>query len=421
MRARALMIAVACVSLGLATPAGAADGRPGVTKTEIRVGGVATLTGGVGTDYGGAFAGAQAYFDLVNRHGGVFGRRLRLVARLDDHGQASGNVTANRTLITNTKKKVFAVVPESVREFTGSKLLVTAGTPTFGWNVNLDWSRGPSLFGDTGSYRCFSCPAVPPAFVAHQLGATKVAVLAAASVQDVDCAEGIVASADKYGLNVVVRDDSMSADLRGLADDVTKIRDQGAQLVSTCGFDLDQVLRVAKALDTAKVSNVHVYGGDAYDPRALGHAGRSVRGVFFAVPFVPWERPDGSRGTKQFLAAMKRMNVAPSEAAQAGWIDAQLLVQGIRRAGKGFTQQSVVAAVNAMTGFDADGMLAGIDWTTGGHGPARQICSAFVEAVRGRYVPRYGKPGQPFVCFPDNPVPPALDAPTYAPVTTGGK
>ena len=49
--------------------------QPGVTPTEIRVGGVATVTGDpTGNTDGSAFDGTAAYFDFINSQGGVCGR-----------------------------------------------------------------------------------------------------------------------------------------------------------------------------------------------------------------------------------------------------------------------------------------------------------------------------------------------------------
>ncbi len=56
---------------------------PGVTATEIRVGGVASITKPINGPYGDSCKGVQAYFDMVNAQGGVHGRRLRLVACRD--------------------------------------------------------------------------------------------------------------------------------------------------------------------------------------------------------------------------------------------------------------------------------------------------------------------------------------------------
>ena len=50
---------------------------PGVTDTEIRVGGVASVTNPLGGKYGDAFDGVKAYFDMINaEQGGLYGRKL---------------------------------------------------------------------------------------------------------------------------------------------------------------------------------------------------------------------------------------------------------------------------------------------------------------------------------------------------------
>lgn len=414
-RGLAVCVTVAVLSLGALPPAGAGGGpgRPGVTKTEIRVGGVATVRGAAGRDYKSAFAGVKAYFAAANQEGGVFGRRLRLVTRLDDGGGASRNIAENRKLAANGR--VFAVLPESTRLFAGADQAVATGIPTFGWNTGLEWARGPNLFGDTGSYRCFSCPAVAPAFVAAQLGAKRVAVLAPASRQDVDCGHGLRDGLERYGFDVQVADTGVDEKLSGLNNDVQQLKQRNVQLVATCRLGLADLKRVKRAMDDADLSSVPVYAEDVYDPAAVKRAGSKLDGLIVGLRFVPWEEPSSSPGTSAFLVAMKKAKRRPTPAAQAGWINAALLVAGIKAAGSDFTQESVVAAINAMTDFRADGILPGINWTLGGHGPSRERCTAYVRATNGRFALRFAEAAQPFVCFPDNPVPGQLNAPVFRP------
>ena len=401
-------VAVSVVTLSMlgAGPAmSGTDGRPGVTRTEIRVGGVASRTGNAGIDYASAFVGVDAYFDKINNEeDGVFGRKLRLVKRVDDRGAASRNAAANRRLAR--RGKVFAVLPEATRNFLGADQLVLAGVPTFGWATGPEWARGPNLFGDVGSYSCLSCPAIAPAFVASQLGVKRVAVLSPATAQVVNCGSGMRAGFEHYGFEVVLTANSLDVDV---------VRDRGVELITTCQMPFAQVRRITRALDGAGLESVRVYADAAYDPAALDRAGEKLDGLIVSTRFVPWEVPRSSPGTRAFLDAMRRRKQRPTLAAQAGWINAALLVEGIKAAGPEFTQQSVVDAINAMTTFRADGMLPGINWTLGGHGPGREQCAAFVEAANGRFELRYARPGRPFVCFPDNPVPASLLEPVLRP------
>ena len=97
-------------------------------------------------------------------------------------------------------------------------------------------------------------------------------------------------------------------------------------------------------------------------------------------------------------------------------------MEGLKKAGKDFTQQSVVDAINTITDFTADGIRQeplNFTPTGNGRGPGHQACTAYVEAVNGKFVPRWGKPGQPFVCFPDNPRPANIEHPYYLPLKPG--
>jgi branched-chain amino acid transport system substrate-binding protein len=152
-------------------PAGAATGgdRTGVTSNEIKVGGVVSKSNPTGRPYTDAFKGAEAYFNMVNAKGGVFGHKIKMVSELDDQAQASRNVQAVRSLVE--EKKVFAVLPVATIVFAGAKYLADKGVPTFGWNINEQWSLGPNLFGQRGSYTCFTCVQPFLAYVAQQAGA----------------------------------------------------------------------------------------------------------------------------------------------------------------------------------------------------------------------------------------------------------
>ena len=64
---------------------GASSSAPGVTSTQIDVA-IATRTGVGAGDFAAFIPGMQAYFDMVNSHGGINGRKLDLTADLDDGG-----------------------------------------------------------------------------------------------------------------------------------------------------------------------------------------------------------------------------------------------------------------------------------------------------------------------------------------------
>src|SRR5688572_169881 len=194
MRRLITIITASCLAASLVTIAGSGAGaggsneRQGVTKKEIRVGGLASPPNDtLNVAYPEGFDGAEAYFEKINKQGGVFGRKLKLVAKKSDQGQPSANIRAVRSLVE--EDKVFAVLPIMTNSFTlGGRYLAEKGIPSFGINVDPAWcgtrdeqdaieaayldrnefTQCPrsNLFGEKGSFLCFECPSVGPAFLA---------------------------------------------------------------------------------------------------------------------------------------------------------------------------------------------------------------------------------------------------------------
>ena len=88
-----------------------------------------------------------------------------------------------------------------------------------------------------------------------------------------------------------------------------------------------------------------------------------------------------------------------SENSIVGWINADLFVQGLKAAGPNFDQQKVVEAINKLTDYDADGLLAGVDWTRS-HTQRDDIsCAANLKIQDSKFVPQTGPNGEAFTCL----------------------
>lgn len=426
--------------------AGAGGGKvPGVTKTEIRVGGYASPPNDtLNVAYPDGFDGTEAYFEKINKAGGVFGKKLKLVEKGSDQGQASTGAITVRSLVE--EKNVFAVLPIMTNSFTlGGKYLSDNNVPGFGINVEPAWcgtadeqaaieralidnneiQQCPrdNLFGEKGSFLCFECPGVAPSFIALQRGYTKVAVFGYTHISSRKCVTGVTQGFEKYGIEVAHSNASLEFgfSVAEIQADVQAMKDTGVQFVATC-MEFNGGFKLSQGLKQAGVDDVVFYAPEGYKQSTLDDAGDALEGWIFRLGFAPWHGKDLPKGTKEFLKAMKKKDVEPSEHNQAGWINAALFVEGIKAAGPDFTRQSVIDAINEITDFTADGMLPPIGWEPGGggHSWGFEVCDVYEEVQDGKFVTIFGKPGQPIVCFPVNPgLPDSLDEPYYRPLKPG--
>ncbi len=441
----ALVISALVGAQAVTAGAGGGGGKvPGVTKTEIRIGGYASPPNDtLNVAYPDGYDGVEAYFEKVNKAGGLFGRDIKLVAKLSDNGQASTGAIVVRSLVE--EKNVFAVAPVMTNSFTlGGKYLSDEGVPAFGINVEPAWCGTSAeqdaiekallqtaeiqqcpregLFGEKGSFLCFECPGVAPSYIALERGYTKVAVFGYTHISSSKCVTGVIKGFEKYGIEVAHSNQALEFgfSVSEIQADVQAMKDKGVQFVATC-MEFNGGFKLSEGLRQAGVDDVVFYAPEGYKQSTLDKAGEALEGWIFRLGFAPWHGEDLPKGTRQFLKAMKKRGVEPSEHNQAGWINAALLVEGIKAAGKNFTRQSVIDAINEITDFTADGIIPPTGWQLGGggHSASYEACDVYEEVQDGEFVTIFGKPGQPFVCFATTPLLPDTLEPYYRPLAAG--
>ena len=81
---------------------------------------------------------------------------------------------------------MFAVIPVAAPLFSGGRYLADHNIPTFGWNVDPEWSLGNSLFGEKGSFLDFTGTAPFYGYLAKKVGARRVAIFAYTAAQSRD-------------------------------------------------------------------------------------------------------------------------------------------------------------------------------------------------------------------------------------------
>ena len=153
MRPLALIVLAVALTAGVASARPSAD--PGVSSSEIVIGGTIPLSG-IAASYASVGRGAEAYFKYVNARGGVNRRRITYKF-VDDQYNPAQTVQATRQLVQ--QDRVFAIFNSlgtehnlAVRSFLNAakvpQLFAGSGATTFG----RDYRRYPYTIGFLPSY-----------------------------------------------------------------------------------------------------------------------------------------------------------------------------------------------------------------------------------------------------------------------------
>jgi ABC-type branched-subunit amino acid transport system substrate-binding protein len=399
------IVAVACGNESSGSKGGGGDGgggkqatvdQPGVSADTIKVGGVASITNPLNAPYGDIFKGVKAYFAMVNKEGGIYGRKLEVTSQRDD--QVTNNLREVQGLIS--EDDVFAAVGmATIFDFSGgSQALEANGMPTFGWNINADWNK-PNLFGNSGAL-CIGCEGVELPYMAKQLDKHVIGVLAYSVDNSKKCAEGVRKSFEKFpSAKIGFYSDSLSFGDVDFSVEVSQMKDAGVDFITTC-MDTNGVLAIAKEARKQELDAIQ-YLPNGYDQEFMKANGQFFEGSYVRVPFVPFETKPRPKGLDEYLTWMERQGDTPNELTTYGWIGAAQLVEGLRAAGPNFTQKKVVDALNRMKDDTAGGLIPPIDWTTQ-HTETRPpvSCAALVKVHDKKFVPAFVPKGKVYICFP---------------------
>ncbi len=404
--ASVVLVGAACSnSSSGTTPAGA--GAPGITPTEIDVGSLATETGSFSAGFGEIVDGVKAYFAMINAQGGVDGRKLVLKYELDDTGNPTTDTAQARTLVE--QDHVFAIVGVGTPLFAGAQYLAQSGTPTFGYVVSQDWQNAPNLFGAYGSTLDYTTGASTTAFIANQLHATAVGVVAyGVAPQSKDACQADANGMKALGINVPFVDVNYNYFNGNPDPDVLQMKADHVDLMLSCMQGKDN-LAFANSFVQHGMNGVKEVWLNGYDRSQVAANPPLQNNQIYLLQHVPFEAaaafPGKYPGMELYLKTMQKYEPqwVYDDIAIQGWINAAQFVQGLRdvaKEGKPLTQANLIAAINKETAFTAGGLMAPLNWTVAHTQAVPPFCSGFVQTVGGRFVPAFVQPGdQVLVCF----------------------
>ncbi len=411
---------VAAAAPGATCSGDLGSGAPGVTGKTITVGSVSTQTGPLAGDFASMVPGVRAYFEYLDAHGGVNGRKITLAYSLDDGSNPSQFSQLTHTLID--QDHAFAAVGIASPFFAPNYYIETC-TPTYGYNVTSNWAGPPNLFAAGGSTLALAQLPVEVAYLMKQNHIRSFATLAYGGVPE---SSGVCAEVNTYlskaGFTQAYTDLNVSYG-GNVTPDIQRIRSSGAQLVMTC-MDVTQNVQMAQAIKEYGLK-VKQYWLNGSDQDVLDQYQSVMQGVYFGVQHVPFTAPTKYYpGLATYLAAMKQY--APKytydELSIQGWASAALFAEGVKLAGSNLTQANVIKQTNLLTSYNAGGIYAPANWTTAHTTADPPYCEAYIQVQGNKYVSVFGKGHQVYVCFnvnKNNPVP-TNTTPVPAPAGTPG-
>jgi ABC-type branched-subunit amino acid transport system substrate-binding protein len=396
--AAALAVCAALVPLdsGAAT---SSDAAPGVTANSITVGTISTQTGTLAANSSSVIYGERAYFDYVNAHGGVNGRKIDYKYALDDGGNPTTFNQLANTLIN--QDHVFAVTGVATIFFQPN-LFIESGIPTYGYNVTDNWAPAPNLFAAGGSTQYYQAGAAEFAYVARRTESKpSIALVAYGVAASSNACQAAETALKGEGYNISYVDLKIGYPGTTVATDVQRMKQVGSNFVLSC-MDVQGNVNMARAIQQygLKATQLWLNGNDV----PTLEANKSLmQGVYFATYHVPFTAPTRLYpGLTLYLQQMKKYEpqYVYNELAIQGWESAALFAQGVKAAGNDLTWANVIKKTNAITQFTAGGLTAPVNWAVGGHsGHAPPYCVAYVVAKGTQYVPTLNKGQNVFNCF----------------------
>jgi len=312
--------------------------------------------------------GVQAYFDSVNRAGGVNGRKLVLKS-LDDGYEATRAAANTKKLIA--EDGVFALLgyvgtptSEAARP-----IFTEARVPFVGAFTGAELLRDPFnryIFNVRASYFAETDAIVD---LLARLNLTRIAVFYQNDSYGKAGLTGVERAMEKRKMKVLAMGtvERNTVDVAAAVQTIAKADAQAVVMISAYKSCAAFIKEMKQAGAHPQFMNVSFVGSRALAAE-LGDVGRGV-GISQVVPY-PW-----NQGTPIVREYQKNVAVGTGEdftfGSLEGYIAARVFVEGLRRAGREPTRESFVSALETLRDYDVGGF--NVTYTPTDHNGSRFV------------------------------------------------
>ena len=373
------LLAAACSSSSTGGSAAGGSTAPGVTSTTILFGQTVPKTGPAAL-YGESTAGVQAYFDYVNAHGGVNGRKIHFIS-LNDQYQPPIALQDTKTLVYTDH--VFAEV--AVNGTAATEANITVLGPN---NVPLVGPQtGATVFA--GTYRKYLYNVWPSYLIeGKMLGTfaqgqhlTKVGVL----YQNDDFGKSLLQGLKNSGIKpaLAIPYDPTQTDFSPQAAQFKAAHADAVVILAIPGPTTDFL----NALNAINYKPVRIMSQVSAIPQEFQTAPQEFPGSYSGA-FIPPLQDATNAQVKAFLTGMSTYQPGKPQSVFAawGWTEAQVAVAGLKAIKGPITRDSYEAALNSLANLTTLGGV--INYSGSSHGGITHMF--MVKAEGGQRVPVAG-------------------------------
>lgn len=324
----------------------------GVSADEILLGQSTALTGPLAELGLETVAGSKAYFDYINARGGVHGRKIRLLS-LDDGYNPEKAVANVKQLIEKDQVLALFGVLGTPANVALMPLVSQAGIPNFAPISGSDMVRIPFnrlVFHVSPSY------ADEIEKIVEHLQVRGLTKIAAVYQNNAFGKEGLAnlersVAAHKMNLAATASIDSSGADAEQASETLAQAAPQAILMITAGKASIDFIKSYNKRAVGMQYFALSVMASQAAI-KALGTDGVGV--VVSQVSPFPFSAT--SRVVREYQKVMKETGVkGMSFASIGGFISAKVLVDGLKRAGRNLSRESLIDALETMGKTDYDG------------------------------------------------------------------
>jgi ABC-type branched-subunit amino acid transport system substrate-binding protein len=351
----------------------------GVTDSSIILGETIGVTGIIAGPVKEMIEGAQAYFASINKQGGVHGRKIEVRVMDDKFDPATAAANAE-TLIK--KEHVFALFQNRGTPHTEAILPILAASRV----PLIAPSTGAAIFHTPVNHWVFHIRAKYQDEVAKgvehfaTVGLSSIGLLHVDDSFGRDGLEGFnkAMAARKLTPVITTSFDRVKPDYDATAAQIIKANPSALIIVSSAKNTIDVIKAIRRQGGKMQIMTLSNNSSQAF-VKDLGAAGVGV----VVSQITPAPDLLSTMLGQEFKAAAKANTATVSYAAMEGFVNAKVLVEGLRRAGRNLTRESFIHAMESMQRTDFGGLMVT-------YGPEDHSGSEFVELTMigrdGRFV-----------------------------------